>query len=56
MASQLTTPVTSLKLLGVNFTASLEETQEGEWDKMCNKMFGVLRDNEDRKFTLYCSR
>ena len=45
-------PVKSLKLLGINFTASIKETEKLEWAKMCHKMLGVLLDNGDRKLTL----
>ena len=45
-------PVSTLKLLGINFSASIKETQKLEWAKMCHKMLGILMDNGDRKFTL----
>lgn len=46
-------PTPSMKLLGVEFQADIHKTSQFNWQKQLIKMLGIIRENYDRKMTLY---
>ena len=46
-------PVPSMKLLGVEFQAEITKTGQLNWQNQLLKMLGIIRENYDRKMTLY---
>ena len=46
-------PVPSLRLLGINFSASVSETTEREWKLMVEKIKRVCDSNKSRRFSLF---
>ena len=45
--------VTTLSLLGIQFSPSIRETASRLWDKAYGHLLGQLRDNASRQFTIY---
>ena len=43
----------TLKLLGIEFSPSISETEDRVWDKSLGLLFGILRENASRRFNIY---
>ena len=43
----------TLKLLGIEFSSSIKETEDRVWDKSFGHLQGILRENASRRFNVY---